>query len=238
MNLHPRDFFQTYSGLTPINCDRAEIGPCACIPALDTQLYHKNGERRCAACITLTQVYPPAARRLMGFMLIQPTTVTFWGNATLDEVNPRIVRRPNKDVLRTVVMHPPEPPWMFINFPQRNVEASELALTEDNRFPHFTAVSYLDIPLRSFDRRQVFALAQAGLKMQEWRQFIGASANVNAYDQKTLNELIEKYPQLNDLRDLPPINSDEFRALSLVLGGLEKSATSAARSASEELPHV
>lgn len=232
--MHPRDFFQTYSGLTPVNCIRAGIGRCSCVASLDTQLYDKNGERRCAACITLTQVYPPAGRRLMGFMLIQPTKVTFWGNATLEAVNPKIIRLPNKDVLRSLVLRPPEPPWMFINFPQRNVEASELALTEDNNFPHLTAVSYLDVPLRSFARQQVMTLAAIGLTMKEWRQFITASANVTIHDQRILTELTEKFPQLREIRDLPPVHSDEFRALSLVMGVVEKAGASTALMAAHE----
>lgn len=187
-------------------------------------MYHAARRvKRCDVCAALNQVYPHTdgtARLTDGcFLLITPEQITFWGKSRLDRVNPAIKILPAtgemSEVIRNLIIDPPETPWMSFTFAKSNSSAT-LRVTENNSVLRFGGKFQIRKQnVSEINRDHVSAMAAVGMNHKEWEEVMQEYALGRS--QKFLRTMEKKYPALTKLRILPPFNSPEYLALTLLI---------------------
>jgi hypothetical protein len=210
------------AGLPP-TAVKVGSGYCGCDPRAETSLYKANGRLRCDVCSVLNQAFPNGDKMTRmtdgSFLLITPDQITFWGNCRLDQINPQIKVRSAAgemtDAIIKLIINPPPTPWLSYTFSKSNSQQA-IRVTEDNRLIRFGGKMQIRQQLvPEINRDQVMAMWAIGLSAKEW----DAVMQEYALDQgrKVMGDMEKRYPALAELRVIPPLNSPEYLALSLIL---------------------
>ena len=154
-------------------------------------------------------------------MLITRKGISYWGNHRLDEINKRIKCQPATgtigDVLRGLILTPPNPPWMFVSFGPSN-SADQLSVTDDNRLLRFSGRTSLAGHIVSeVNRDQVIAMHKIGMTGAEWKRYLEAYAKDSIEGIAAMRPIRQKHPKLIDMGRFPAIDSPEHLALKVLL---------------------
>jgi hypothetical protein len=225
--LDSREFFLRYSGLQPNGYQCVGMGMCDCQTAKPIIVYKKGKARQCAACICLRQAYDTAADKAKvrlqvgSYLFVSPTRVQFWGNHNLRLYNPQIecetATGKMSEVQRSLILSPPDPPWMFISF-SKSTSADNLAITTDPAVLRFSGDTVINrTKIREINRTQIMRMFDAGLSRKDWDQYLDAFYQGSPTDIETMRSIEQSYPALAAIRRLPPRQSTEHVVLRWLL---------------------
>lgn len=224
-----RDFFLRYTRLQPIGYRSIGIGMCPCQTAKPTGLYRRGTTTQCAVCICLRQNYDvpgkkPIRMGVGSYMFVSSTRLRYWGNHDLTIYNPAFECTPAKgqimDAIRTLIVSPPEPPWMFIAW-SASTSANQLVVTRDPAFLRFGGKLIISrAEIGDLNRDQVMRMRAVGLSRVQWDTYFDAYVRGSETDIEIMRNLETLYPVLagDAFRFLPPKDSAEYVVLRWLLG--------------------
>jgi hypothetical protein len=228
--LHGIDFFS--NALQPLGVNIPSVGEGICAghnrPAT---LYNLGGNKLCRGCVLLRQTYPMPSKGKLGYtrlglgcyMLITEHSINYWGKHVFSS---RITSHPAsgalRDVVRNLLMAPPEPPWMFIAFARSNA-SDRMHVTRSNDLIQFSGKFFFpgtidEPPVERLNRKRALALyAAADLTRQEWEQCARAQASLHysADSLSFLNGIYERFPALASY-PIPAQKTAEYNAVRLL----------------------
>ena len=190
-------------------------------------LYNVGGTLMCRGCILLRQAYPmKVGKTRLGlgcYMLITQDHTEYWGKHLMpDEIKVHTATGALRDLVRSLLLKPPRPPWMFIAFARSNA-AERLRVTTSNDLVQFSGKFFMpgtkdEPPVERLNRQRVVALHEAAdLTRDEWEKCARSHAQLHASTDALayLQELYQQHPALARY-PIPAVKTPEYNALRLI----------------------
>lgn len=219
-------FFSTSLSDVPLKYPPVGEGICASHNQPDI-LYSVNREHICRGCALMRQAYRTAKGEsrlgLGSYMLLAPSGISYWGTHLL----PSPIKRHSatgalRKLVRSLILTPPEPPWMFVAFARSN-SPERLRVNSGNDLMYFSGKFLFpgtmdEPPVERLNRARVLALRTAAeLTKKEWEECARAQAGLAVSSEALafLRGIYDRFPALASLQ-VPTAKTPELNALRLL----------------------
>jgi hypothetical protein len=228
------EFFSTGLRAVALNLPPVSEGVCG-LHNRPATLYNVGGTLMCRGCILLRQAYPVRLKStkegktrlgLGCYLLITADATHYWGKHLMpDGIKVHAATGALRELVRDLLLNPPEPPWMFVAFARSN-NSERLRVTTTNDLMYFSGKfafpGTMDEPfVERLNRKRVMELRDAAdLTKDEWEKVVRSHATLYASSESLayLQDCYREHPRLAKY-PIPSAKTPEYNALRLLAKG-------------------